>query len=158
MDKCISYFTKFHHIIETDIGYHITDLIKAGIGLTITVTSLTNSYIVQYHIQQFISYILDYIRQLSKEDYEKWKLKFLDSSVNISEDITNEIKFQNYLNTTALSKGQLYHSHYNRTHSRPWFYDLPLKSPEIVILNRIRSNHYNLNYSLFRKNIVSSST
>jgi len=27
---------------------------------------------------------------------------------------------------------------------------------QIVLINKIRSNHYNLNYSLFRKNIVNS--
>jgi len=31
-----------------------------------------------------------------------------------------------------------------------------LSREQIVTINRIRSNHYNLNYSLFKKNIIES--
>jgi len=47
----------------------------------------------------------------------------------------------------------LYQNNYSRL---PWYYDKPLNRKEIVLINRIRSNHYNLNYSLHRKKIVPS--
>jgi len=40
---------------------------------------------------------------------------------------------------------------------KPWFSRLALPREQIVAIGRLRSNHYNLNYSLNRKNIVASS-
>jgi len=38
----------------------------------------------------------------------------------------------------------------------PWYFNKLLTRKEIVLTNKIRSNHYNLNYSIFQKNIVIS--
>jgi len=48
----------------------------------------------------------------------------------------------------------IYHSHFYNFSSKPWFSRLFLLREQIVLLSRIRSNYYNLNYSLHRKNIV----
>lgn len=53
-------------------------------------------------------------------------------------------------------KGLQYASHYFLLVAKPWYFKKRLKRLEIVIVNRIRSNHYNLNYFLHRKNIVDS--
>jgi len=37
-----------------------------------------------------------------------------------------------------------------------WFNKHFFKREEIVLINRLRANHYNLNYSLHRKNIVAT--
>jgi len=67
-------------------------------------------------------------------------------------------KFQAYLSNDFLSTGTLYSSLFLRTFPpvRPWFFRLPLPRDQIVAICRLRSNHYNLNYSLHRKNIVAS--
>ncbi|XP_018394554.1 PREDICTED: uncharacterized protein LOC108773291, partial [Cyphomyrmex costatus] len=65
--------------------------------------------------------------------------------------------FSAYLNDKALSTGTQYHLLYNPAPSaKPWYYKFALNRSEIVLINRLRSNHYNLNYSLFRKNMVQS--
>ncbi|KYN06775.1 hypothetical protein ALC62_02275 [Cyphomyrmex costatus] len=67
------------------------------------------------------------------------------------------IRFQAYLNDKALSTSTQYHLLYNPAPSaKPWYYKSALNRSEIVLINRLRSNHYNLNYSLFRKNMVQS--
>jgi len=40
--------------------------------------------------------------------------------------------------------------------SHPWYFNKPLNRNDIVLVNRICSNHYNLNYSLFHKNMTNS--
>ncbi|KYN29441.1 hypothetical protein ALC57_01108, partial [Trachymyrmex cornetzi] len=45
---------------------------------------------------------------------------------------------------------------YPPTLFKPWYFKLSLSRSEIVLVNRLRSNHYNLNYSLHRKNMVDS--
>jgi len=39
---------------------------------------------------------------------------------------------------------------------RSWYFKKSLTRKEIVLINRIRSNHYNLNLNMFQKNIVNS--
>ncbi|EZA48475.1 hypothetical protein X777_13781 [Ooceraea biroi] len=58
--------------------------------------------------------------------------------------------------TKAALTGLHYFTHYHLAERYPWYYHKQLNRQTIVLLNRLRSNHYNLNYSLFRKNIVSS--
>jgi len=71
-------------------------------------------------------------------------------------DLFSEIKesldklFISYLNDTAYIKGIMHASLYQNINScLPWYYDKPLNRKEIVLINRIRNNHYNLNYSLY---------
>ncbi|KAL6433819.1 hypothetical protein ACFW04_005804 [Cataglyphis niger] len=37
---------------------------------------------------------------------------------------------------------------------KPWYYNMSLSRETIVTVSRIRSIHYNFNYSLFRKNLI----
>jgi len=56
-------------------------------------------------------------------------------------------------------KGIMYSSHFFQASSlsKLWFFHLSLSKNQIVTLCKLRSNHYNLNYSLPRKNITASS-
>ncbi|XP_018364089.1 PREDICTED: RNA-directed DNA polymerase from mobile element jockey-like [Trachymyrmex cornetzi] len=65
-------------------------------------------------------------------------------------------RFTEYLNSSAGYKDALNHEYFPRTSSKPWFNDLSWSRNEIVMINRLRSNHYNLNSSLHRVNIVES--
>jgi len=69
-----------------------------------------------------------------------------------------KIKFLSSLENDFFQKGTLYHSYFfNPTlPTKPWFSHLSLPRYQIVTINRLRSNHYNLNLSLYRKNIVNS--
>jgi len=82
---------------------------------------------------------------------------FPDLYAEVKESLNNQ--FSAYLNNAALIKGTFHASLYQDScliSEKPWYYDKPLKRKEIVLINRIRSNHYNLNYSLFRKNMSPS--
>jgi len=67
-------------------------------------------------------------------------------------------KFQAYLTNDFSDKGIMYSSLFVQIPSpkHPWFYRLSLPRDQIVAICILRSNHYNLNYSLHRKNIVAS--
>lgn len=68
-------------------------------------------------------------------------------------------KFEAYLEETSRVKGKEHASLYQQVRKvSPWFHRMPLKREEIVIINRLRSQHYNLNYSLHRKNLTQSPT
>jgi len=78
-------------------------------------------------------------------------------------DIFPEIKdslgkqFSEYLIETVRMTWHLHSLLYQYEISpRPWYYKMPLSRKDIVLINRIRSNHYNLNYNLFRKNMTDS--
>lgn len=68
-----------------------------------------------------------------------------------------ERRFRAYIENTSPHKGNQFFSYYPKVDAGPWYNKMAFKREEIVTINRIRSNHYNLNYSLFRKNIVDSS-
>ncbi|TGZ44748.1 Ribonuclease H1, partial [Temnothorax longispinosus] len=65
-------------------------------------------------------------------------------------------KRKDYLKNAAYTTGNFYHTHYHTDNVKPWYYQLILSRAQIVIVNRLCSGHYNLNYSLHRKNIVTS--
>jgi len=84
-----------------------------------------------------------------------FKISFSDLYAEVKESL-NKL-FISYLNESAQTKGVLHASLYQNLNSKlSWYYDKPLNRKEIVLINRIRSNHYNLNYSLYRKNMVPS--
>jgi len=84
-----------------------------------------------------------------------FKIPFLNLYTEVKESLSNQ--FTAYLNEHAQTKGVLHASLYQNLNSKlPWYYDKPLNRKEIVFIDRIRSNHYNLNYSLHRKNMVPS--
>ncbi|KYN15796.1 hypothetical protein ALC57_11980 [Trachymyrmex cornetzi] len=65
-------------------------------------------------------------------------------------------QFKSHLDEEFRIKGLHYEQYFRSQSLKPWFNKLSLNREEIVLINRIRSNHYNLNYSLYRKDIVSS--
>jgi len=84
-----------------------------------------------------------------------FKIPSLDLYAEVKESISK--LFITYLNESSQSKGMLHASLYQSSNAKlPWYHDKPLNRKEIVLINRIRSNHYNLNYSLHRKNLVPS--
>jgi len=84
-----------------------------------------------------------------------FKIPYTDLFIEIKESLGKQ--FIEYLSETARKTGHLHYSLYqNKVSPQPWFYNKPLNRNDIVLINRIRSNHYNLNYSLFRKNMTDS--
>jgi len=69
-----------------------------------------------------------------------------------------KVKFLAFLENDFYHKGTLYHSYFfNPTLPiKSWFSHILLPRDQIVTINRLRSNHYNLNLSLYRKNIINS--
>ena len=64
---------------------------------------------------------------------------------------------KDYLAKEATQKGILYFTHYYTPNSKkPWFNNSRLSRFHIVSLNRVRSNHYSLAASMYRKNITQS--
>jgi len=65
-----------------------------------------------------------------------------------------------FLEDSFLSKGKQFYSLYfkNNPPPQPWFARLSIPREQIVSITRLRSNHYNLNASLHRKNIIPSAS
>jgi len=63
-----------------------------------------------------------------------------------------------FLKDCFLTKGKQYYFYYCKENPPPypWFSQLPTPREQIVLITRLRSNHYNLNSSLYRKNIICS--
>ena len=62
---------------------------------------------------------------------------------------TNEI-----IKTQALNKGKKFFKLYHKDEDKPWFYNKNLPRSIVSMMNRIRSDHYNLNFSLSRIGII----
>lgn len=65
-------------------------------------------------------------------------------------------RFEGYLRSVATHKGTHHQEFFPMCSEKPWFNKSTLSRNEIVMINRFRSNHYNLNSSLYRVNIVDS--
>lgn len=63
-------------------------------------------------------------------------------------------RFRSYLENAVRDKGTHYNTYYPPKSVKSWFHDVKLNRSEIVLINRLRSNHYNLNFSLRRKGMV----
>jgi len=87
----------------------------------------------------------------------KFKIPYTDYCVSSNRDL-REKSFA-LLKESFLTKGKQFYSLYigDSFPNKPWFHQLSIPRDQIVLISRIRSNHYNLNASLFRKNIVNSS-
>ncbi|XP_011858319.1 PREDICTED: uncharacterized protein LOC105555887 [Vollenhovia emeryi] len=81
-------------------------------------------------------------------------LPYTDFLAESRSDLRNSS--ENYFKICSVSKGALNFEKFHNTSPKPWFHKVRLKRDLVVLINRLRSNHYNLNHSLFRKNIVSS--
>ncbi|KYQ53696.1 hypothetical protein ALC60_07383 [Trachymyrmex zeteki] len=65
-------------------------------------------------------------------------------------------QFEEYMKTVSSTKGKKYFNQYHITSRKPWFHKTSFNREEIVLINRLRSDHINLNESLHRVNIVNS--
>ncbi|KYN07215.1 hypothetical protein ALC62_01815 [Cyphomyrmex costatus] len=68
-------------------------------------------------------------------------------------------QYKPHLDEIFQHKGLHYDQYFRSNSHKPWFNKHnkhPLGREEIVLVNRLRSNYYNLNCSLYRKNIVAS--
>lgn len=93
------------------------------------------------------------VKQAARDINSKRDLKvpFSDALKNAKDAAKN---FREWLKISAAYKGIV--ELYQDASPRIWFHGLSLSREEIVITNRICSNHYNLNASLYRKGIVGS--
>jgi len=82
--------------------------------------------------------------------------KFLAQTTSSSRVLRE--KTSAFLEDSFLSKGKQFYSLYckNNLPSQPWFARLSIPREQIVLITRLRSNHYNLNASLHGKNIIPS--
>ncbi|KYN06195.1 hypothetical protein ALC62_02857 [Cyphomyrmex costatus] len=53
-------------------------------------------------------------------------------------------------------KGSYFFSHIFNRAAKPWYFRLRISRDAIVMVNRLRSDHYNPNHSLRRKNLIDS--
>lgn len=84
-----------------------------------------------------------------KIPYNDYRKEFKETSYK---DIVSEIKSQ------AAVKGQFYFQHFFKEEERyPWFQGLNFPRRAVVLFNRLRANHFNLNASLARKEYIESS-
>jgi len=85
----------------------------------------------------------------------RFKIPHTDTFSEVKDSLGKQ--FLEYLTETARTTGHLHSLLYQHEISpRPWYYKMPLSRKDIVLINRIRSNHYNLNYNLFRKSMTYS--
>ena len=91
------------------------------------------------------------------------KLSTLNEPSNLSipfTDITNIFrKYSNNLTNQSLmhdsqTKGKQYFQYFYKQSTKPWFHKYKLKRDLIVTTNRCRSDHYNLNASLFKIKVI----
>ena len=75
----------------------------------------------------------------------------------LSNSITND-KLQNFLRNSDPSKGNFFFDFIYSSQAKPWFHSRSLSRFQISSFCRMRSNHYNLAYSLFRRNLCESPT
>ncbi|KYN09076.1 hypothetical protein ALC57_18814, partial [Trachymyrmex cornetzi] len=81
-----------------------------------------------------------------------FKVPYSDFCAVIKLDIFNN--FYRQLESLADIKGSFYFSKIFNKSSKPWYFRMKVSRETIVMINRLRSDHYNLNHSLYRKNLV----
>ena len=87
-----------------------------------------------------------------------------DNSIEVPiKDLTSIFKEDAWRNTQSKiisessHKGTFYFDHfYDGNKKYPWFREWNMERYYVTLINRLRSNHYNLNVSLARKNYVES--
>ena len=84
----------------------------------------------------------------------EYSLPHSDFHHQITLDIKN--KLFRFTTNPACSKGQFYLDHCLSPSSKPWFHSCNLPRDHITSFSRMRSNHYNLAFSLFHKNLSDS--
>ena len=71
-------------------------------------------------------------------------------------EVTRE-RFYTSLKNIGANKGSYYFNQFFKSNTKPWFNKFSASRFHIVSLNRLRSNHYSLPASLFRKNLTNNS-
>ncbi len=79
----------------------------------------------------------------------------VSDAVAINKEVCTQ-KISANIENLGRSKGKEYFLLYYRTSPIPWFQNFKLTRKEIVIINRLRSNHSSLNHSLNKFKIVNS--
>jgi len=87
---------------------------------------------------------------LGFKPYFPYKIPYTDLYSEINESLDKQ--FSEYLEESTRVTGSLHVTLFQNPVSSPWYHNKPLNRKNIILINKIRSNHYNLNYSLFRKN------
>lgn len=80
---------------------------------------------------------------------------------DFTQTITNKLKDKTnqLLTDQGISKGSLFFNNYHEhSQTKSWFSRVNLSREHITTINRIRSNHYNLASSLYRKNMCQTPT
>lgn len=100
--------------------------------------------------------IVDSVAKSASVFGSKVPFRILYTDVYSELSLLSKVRFENYLKVAARNKGTSYYEFFHSITDKPWFGGSSLNRNEITLISRIRSNHYNLNYSLNRKNIVDS--
>jgi len=95
-------------------------------------------------------------KEVSHSSYKpSFKIPYTDLFSEAKEFLDKE--FSAYLEEAARTTGSQHAFLYqNYQNIRLWYFKKPLNRKDIVSINRLRSNHYNFNFSLYRKNMVTS--
>lgn len=81
-----------------------------------------------------------------------FKIPHSDFYAVAAENLSNKI--EELCSPSSVTKGLVYFDKCYFKAVKPWFHGLAINREAIVNMSRIRSNHYNLRASLFRKNMV----
>ncbi|XP_018367425.1 PREDICTED: uncharacterized protein LOC108763958 [Trachymyrmex cornetzi] len=81
-----------------------------------------------------------------------FKVPYSDLCAVTKQEISDN--FYLYLESQADIKGSFYFTNIFKRSAKPWYFRMNIPRESIVMINRLRSDHYNLNYSLHRKNLI----
>ena len=95
-------------------------------------------------------------KNATKETPNPFQVPFTDFKANLKK-IAYEASEKNCKDQSA-TKGKQFFAEYHNIYSHPWFYKSKLSREEIVIINRCRSGHYSLNFSLNKIKLANSSS
>lgn len=91
-------------------------------------------------------------RAASSGNLEVGEVPFTDLSVQFKKNAVSSTR--NTITDPHSPSGRPFFDNIYIPRQKPWFSGLGLKRAFIVTINRIRSNHYSLNSSLARKNLI----
>ncbi|XP_018373152.1 PREDICTED: RNA-directed DNA polymerase from mobile element jockey-like [Trachymyrmex cornetzi] len=100
--------------------------------------------------------IADGAAKEATEEGGRDNFKLPSSDLVLVADRNARERFIGYFEEASLNIGTQFARFYSEHYGKTWFYHMSLRRQEIVLINRLRANHYNLIYSLHRKNMVDS--
>ncbi|XP_023247171.1 uncharacterized protein LOC111643480 [Copidosoma floridanum] len=89
---------------------------------------------------------------ISSGTHINYPLPYSDIQALFNSEIS--LKFAQLIEEDTSGKGLFYINTCFKTSSKPWFHSLPLTRDQVTSFSRMRSNHYNLAFSLHRKNLI----